>query len=102
MNKFKKQDLIELTPEQLKAWKRIERAVIDFKKSGGVFYTVLDCLHGLNGKNVYAISVGDGGDIITENILMSSIRDAGFSGMCDDIHSIYLIDKAKTILAEEK
>ncbi|MGQ7198499.1 hypothetical protein ACUOA9_35320, partial [Escherichia sp. HC-TM1] len=36
------QELIDLTPSQERAWKRIEKAVKDFRAAGGVFYSVLD------------------------------------------------------------
>ena len=36
------QELIDLTPEQEKAWNRLVKAVKDFRASGGKFYSVLD------------------------------------------------------------
>ncbi|HGV7959500.1 TPA: hypothetical protein IBD73_RS26175, partial [Escherichia coli] len=38
------QELIDLTPEQEKAWKRLVKAVKDFRAAGGKFYSVLDTL----------------------------------------------------------
>jgi hypothetical protein len=37
-------ELIDLTPAQEKAWKRLEKAVKDFRAAGGKFYSVLDTL----------------------------------------------------------
>lgn len=34
------QELIDLTPEQEKAWNRLVKAVKDFRAAGGKFYSV--------------------------------------------------------------
>ncbi|ELE6478034.1 hypothetical protein RMS99_004233 [Enterobacter hormaechei] len=52
------QELIDLTPEQEKAWKRLEKAVKDFRAAGGKFYSVLDTLSAYNGEHVYCIDIG--------------------------------------------
>lgn len=49
------QELINLTPEQLRAWRSLERAVSKCKKVNIYFYQVLDKLNGLNGNNVLRI-----------------------------------------------
>lgn len=46
------QELIDLTPAQEKAWKRLEKAVKDFRAAGGKFYSVLDTLSAYNGEHV--------------------------------------------------
>ncbi len=49
------QELIDLTPSQERAWKRIEKAVKDFRAAGGEFYSVLDTLSAYNGQHVASI-----------------------------------------------
>ncbi len=46
------QELIDLTPEQEKAWNRLVKAVKDFRAAGGKFYSVLDTLSAYNGEHV--------------------------------------------------
>ena len=52
------QELIELTPEQKKAWTQLVRAVNRCKKEKIYFYQNLDSLGGLNGRNVAEVVDG--------------------------------------------
>lgn len=92
-------ELVELTPEQRKAWRRIESAVKAFKKAGGEFYTVLESVRGYNGKYVDEIT-GDEREshYPTTDIHMHTIFDAGLSGFADDTHFIHLTDKGEALL----
>jgi hypothetical protein len=49
------QKAIDLTEEQEKAWKSLERAIKKCKKENIYFYQVLDSIGGLNGDNVLTI-----------------------------------------------
>lgn len=92
-------ELVELTPEQRKAWKRIESAVKAFKKAGGEFYTVLESVHGYNGTYVETIDCGERGEgISTNDAFMPSIFDAGLAGFADDPHFFHLTDKGEKML----
>lgn len=82
------QEIVDLTPEQLKAWKRFERAFKDFKKAGGNFYTVLETVYGYNGKDIY--DVDNDGEHDTQSVSMPSIMDRGLSGFADDWHGFVL------------
>lgn len=82
------QELIDLTPEQLRAWKRLERAVKDFKAAGGAFYSVLDTLNGYNGKHV--LSIDESGEHYVGDVYFSSIDCQGFTSYADDWHGITL------------
>ncbi|EMH4032952.1 Uncharacterised protein [Klebsiella oxytoca] len=93
------EDLIELTPAQLKAWKQIESGVKAFKKAGGKFYTVLESVHGYNGAYVDEIDGGERGKgISTNDAYMPSIFDAGLAGFADDPHFFHLTDKGEALL----
>lgn len=93
------EDLLELTPAQLKAWKQIESGVKAFKKAGGEFYTVLETVSGYNGKYVDEIT-GDEREsrYPTADAHMHSIFDAGLSGFADDPHFIHLTVRGETLL----
>lgn len=82
------QELIDLTPEQEKAWKRLERAVKDFRAAGGKFYSVLDTLSAYNGEHVATIDNDTG--YHTASVYMPSIDAPGFSSFADDWHGIEL------------
>lgn len=84
------QELIDLTPQQEKAWKRIERAVKDFQAAGGRFYSVLDTLSAYNGEHVATIE-GDEGHH-TASVYMPSIDATGFTSWADDWHGFVLKD----------
>ncbi|MBN5198728.1 hypothetical protein JY494_04310 [Serratia marcescens] len=93
------EDLLGFTPEQLKAWKKIESGVKAFKKSGGEFYTVLATVRGYNGKYVEEIT-GDEREshYPTSDANMYAILDAGLAGFADDPHFIHLTDKGEALL----
>nr|WP_181374718.1 hypothetical protein [Pectobacterium carotovorum]AKG47566.1 hypothetical protein pA_00126 [Pectobacterium carotovorum] len=102
------QELIEMTPEQQKAFNRIKKAVNDFKGAGGRFYTVLDNIHGLNGKYVESIETSylhngrPDGDLDTQlDVSMDFVSDSGFSGFADDTHMIKLTDAGLKLLEED-
>ncbi|ENU1229315.1 hypothetical protein [Providencia rettgeri] len=102
--KMTAQELIEMTPEQQRAFNRFEKAANDFKKAGGRFYTVLEKIHGLNGKYVVSIltDVQSGGHIDTQlDVSIDFIFDWGFSGFADDTHMIKLTDEGLALLSEE-
>lgn len=84
------QELIDLTPTQEKAWKRLEKAVKDFRAAGGKFYSVLDTLSAYNGEHVTTIN-GDTG-YHTASVHMPSIDSPGFTSWADDWHGITLED----------
>ncbi|KAF6596663.1 hypothetical protein G9G39_06255 [Cronobacter sp. EKM101R] len=82
------QELIDLTPEQARAWKRFERAVRDFRASGGKFYSVLDTISGYNGEHVARIDNDVG--YHTQSVFMPSVDAPGFTSFADDWHGITL------------
>lgn len=84
------QELIDLTPAQEKAWKRLEKAVKDFRAAGGRFYSVLDSLHAYNGEHVAAIDNDTG--YHTASVYMPSTTDPDLSSFADDWHGITLND----------
>lgn len=84
------QELIDLTPEQERAWKRIERAVKDFRAADGKFYSVLDTLSAYNGAHVANIDNDVG--YHTASVFMPSIDAPGFTSRADDWHGITLKD----------
>nr|DAL40558.1 MAG TPA_asm: hypothetical protein [Caudoviricetes sp.] len=84
------QELIALTPEQEKAWKRLEKAVKDFRAAGGRFYSVLDTLSGCNGEHVATIDNDTG--YHTASVYVPSIDAPGFTSFADDWHGITLKD----------
>ncbi|HDL6885648.1 TPA: hypothetical protein PXL93_001583 [Yersinia enterocolitica] len=93
------EELLALTPEQVKAWKRFKAAVKDFKKAGGEFYTVLDSVRAYNGKYVEQIT-GDESESPheTSDAGMDSISNPGLSGFADDTHYIHLTDKGRKLV----
>lgn len=80
-------ELVELTPEQQRAWNRFEKAFNDFKKAGGKFYTVLETVHGYNGKHVRNIE-NEGDHSLNYRSIGPSISDAGLAGFADDEHFV--------------
>ncbi|WP_447840859.1 hypothetical protein [Enterobacter bugandensis] len=84
------QELIDLTPAQEKAWKRLEKAVKDFRAAGGKFYSVLDTLSAYNGEHVATINADTG--YHTASVHMPSIDSPGFTSWADDWHGITLED----------
>lgn len=92
------QSMVDLTPEQLKAWKKLERAFKDFKKSGGKFYTVLDTVSAYNGQ--YIADIDNDVGHCTQDVFMPSITDAGLSGFSDDWHGFILKEGVEVIYEE--
>lgn len=84
------QELIDLTPVQEKAWKRLEKAVKDFRAAGGEFYSVLDTLSAYNGEHVSYIN--EDGAHHTASVYMPSIDAPGLTSLADDWHGITLKD----------
>ncbi|CAI1103887.1 Uncharacterised protein [Serratia ficaria] len=92
-------ELVELTPEQRKAWRKIESGVKAFKKAGGQFYTVLESVHGYNGTYVDTIDGGERGEgISTNDAYMPIIFDAGLAGFSDDSRFIHLNAQGEALL----
>lgn len=80
-------ELVELTPEQAKAWRRFDKAFNDFKKAGGKFYTVLETVYGYNGEHVKTIE-NDGDHSLHTHEMPVFIFDAGLAGFADDEHFV--------------
>lgn len=89
------QELIELTPSQEKAWKRLEKAIKDFRSAGGKFYCVLDTLSGYNGEHVDTIENDTG--YHTASVYMPSIDAPGFTSWADDWHGFILKPGIKVV-----
>ncbi|AYN25568.1 hypothetical protein D8682_00370 (plasmid) [Buttiauxella sp. 3AFRM03] len=87
-NKPTLQDLVDLTPEQHRAWRRMERAVKDFRAAGGRFYCVLDSMSGYNGDCIAGID--NDGTYHTQNVSMPTIDAPGLTSFADDWHGIVL------------
>ncbi|HFO4433835.1 hypothetical protein N5T01_00115 [Escherichia coli] len=81
------QELIDLTPEQEKAWNRLVKAVKDFRAAGGKFYSVLDTLSAYNGEHVANIDNDKG--YHTASVYMPSIDAPGLTSWADDWHGNY-------------
>ncbi|MBE0114578.1 hypothetical protein [Klebsiella michiganensis] len=84
-------ELVELTPEQRRAWNRFEKAFKDFKKAGGKFYTSLESVHGYNGEHVQDIG-NEGDHSLHEHSMPVFIFDAGLAGFADDEHFVTFKD----------
>ncbi|EEZ1994055.1 hypothetical protein E8275_004216 [Escherichia coli] len=84
------QELIDLTPEKEKAWKRLVKAVKDFRAAGGKFYSVLDTLSAYNGEHVASIDNDKG--YHTARVYMPGIDAPGLTSWADDWHGITLKD----------
>ena len=97
------QDLIDMTPEQKRAFNRIKRAVADFIAAGGRLYTVTHTVHGMNGEYVQSIlsESESGGHIDTQELRIDSFVDHGFSGMADDTHMIEFTDTGRMLITED-
>lgn len=77
-------DLVELTETQQRAWDRMVRAMRDFEKAGGEFYTVLSTLSGYNG--AYVEKVDSEGEINTQDVYLPCYDSSGLAGFADDAH----------------
>lgn len=81
------EEKLELTPEQVKAFKSFERAYKKCKAAGIEFYTVLETITFLNGEYLVRIhDEKDAGDFELGRLANPSIMDFGFSGWADDPH----------------
>lgn len=83
-------DLTALTPEQEKAFKRIQRAHKDFLKAGGRYYVVLETVYAYNGHNFDGVD-GDEGGLneslnFANDLSLPSIEHHSLSGFADDGH----------------
>ncbi|PXW50398.1 hypothetical protein DFO55_12469 [Grimontella sp. AG753] len=87
------QELIDLTPEQEKVWKHLERAEKDLRTTGGNFYCVLNTLSGFNGEHVAIIDNDTGHH--TVSVFMPSIDAPGFTSWADDWQRITLKGSSK-------
>lgn len=90
------QEAIELTPEQVKAFAALKRAVTRCRKTNIFFYQVLSSLGALNGNNVH--DIGDdcyrGGDIEDPHC-MQYLQYPTVETECsfaDDNHFVFLHD----------
>ena len=83
--------LVELIPAQKKVWKRFEKAFKEFKAAGGAFYTVLETVHGYNGKHVKDIG-NDGDYSLHFRNIGPSIMAPRLSGFADGEHFLTFKD----------
>lgn len=84
------QDLTALTPEQEKAFKRVQRAHKDFIKAGGRYYVVLDRVAAYNGRNFDNVD-GDEGNandplLCANDLSLPDFSHTSLSGFADDTH----------------
>lgn len=90
------QELIDLTPEQKKAFSALQRAVKRCLKENVCFYQTLETLYGLNGNNVsdvspeYGEAHGLNGDNEAVNFIMPSVDT--ICSFADDDHYVYFHD----------
>ena len=94
------QELVDLTPEQLKAWKRLVRAHKDFEKAGGQLYHNIDRISGYNGQ--YIDNIGNieyhrrQKTYPVENVFMQSILTPNLECFADDNHVFILKSGVET------
>lgn len=95
-------ELLALTPEQEKAWRRIKSGVKAFTEAGGKFYTVLESMHAYNGKYVSKITTGeDMSQYYAADAHMDFIFNWGIAGFADDDHFIHLTDEGEALIEGE-
>lgn len=100
------QELVDLTPEQKKAWTALVRAVNRCKKENILFYQVLEKLYGLNGKYVDVI-VDDSNERLYELRDDCNLQDLCLPfvktecSFADDTHFVILKEKALKKLEEK-
>lgn len=84
------QELVDLTPAQLKHWKEFVKAAKAFKKSGGRFYSNLDTIKAYNGNNISGVEGDESRDIgtcfETASVSLESISNSDFCSYADDTH----------------
>ncbi len=93
-------ELVELTPAQLKAWKNLQTAVKEFVSAGGQFYSNLDILSGYNGKYVAKIEPGCTGECQADDCGMPSITNSGFCSYADDDAGLFFTPAGKKLLSK--
>jgi hypothetical protein len=97
-------EIIELTPEQEKAFKALVRAAKDCKKKGIVFGQVLERIYAWNGRNVERLEVDEKSNEL--KCFEIGYGAYGFSLECssfaDDqmMHSFRLTPKGEKLLTE--
>lgn len=92
------EELIELTPVQLKAWRKIKRGVKEFEQAGGKFYVCLSTMSSYNGEYVQEILPGQDGDCGADDSGMPYIYNPGFCSYADDRAGVLFTDKGKALL----
>ncbi|MGE6303207.1 hypothetical protein [Serratia liquefaciens] len=92
------EELIELTPVQLKAWRKIKRGVKEFEQAGGKFYVCLSTMSAYNGEYVQEILPGQDGDCGADDSGMPYIYNPGFCSYADDRAGVLFTDKGKALL----
>lgn len=92
----KMQELVNLTPEQAKAWKRLVRAHNDFEKAGGRLYHNTESIYAYNGKHISHIDNADSfsDENLTSDVDMPSIITS-LDSFADDAHVFVLKDDIK-------
>jgi hypothetical protein len=96
MNIEEVQEMIDLTPNQEKAWKSLKRAFTKCAKENIYLYQVLDSLSGLNGNNISKIlekaevedSKGWNDERNLQNLAYESVKTT--DAWADDTHFVIL------------
>ena len=95
------EELLELTPAQQKAWRKMESGAKEFLKAGGRFYSCLDTLSAYNGKYVHDIEAGTKGDCQADTSGMPFFTNAGLSSFADDDAGVFFNDKGLKLLGKK-
>ena len=82
------EEKLELTDDQIKAYKAFIAAHKKCVKAGIKFYIVLETMYFLNGKNIETIhdDPHETNSVCLQNTYAPSIFDWGFCGWADDTH----------------
>lgn len=91
-------ELVELTPAQLKAWKKIQSGIKEFVQAGGAFYSNLDSLSVYNEKYVEKIEPNCTGDCQADDCGMPFITNKGFCSYADDDAGLFFTPAGKKLL----
>lgn len=83
----REQELVTLTPDQERAFRRLDRAVKACRDSGIYFHQTLDTLYCLNGENVLCVDDTDIGGVWTEALSIPTVRTT--SPWADDRHFVH-------------
>lgn len=92
------EELLELTQEQTKAWKKIKAGVKAFEKAGGKFYVCLDIMNVYNGEYVSHIEANMDGDILADECGMPCITNSGFCSYADYRAGVFINDKGRKLV----